>query len=86
VSTAAAAPRPPWTPPRPPLALATELPRTPPPGASIHVVREGDTLWDIARRYRGDSLAWPLVYDANRSRIAVPDLIYPGQRLVVAPQ
>jgi hypothetical protein len=26
---------------------------------------------------------WPLIYDANRSKITDPDLIYPGQDLTI---
>lgn len=55
------------------------------------VVHRGDTLWDIAARHLGEHAtdqdvaeAWPRWYAANRDVIgADPDLIHPGQRLVV---
>lgn len=55
------------------------------------VVRRGDTLWGIAARHLGEHAtdqdvaeAWPRWYAANRDVIGPdPDLIHPGQRLVV---
>lgn len=47
-----------------------------------YVVRKGDTLTEISEKDRiyGDWKMWPLIYDANRSQISHPDLIYPEQR------
>ena len=47
-----------------------------------YVVRIGDTLTEISEKDRiyGDWKMWPLIYDANRSQISHPDLIYPEQR------
>jgi chemotaxis signal transduction protein/LysM repeat protein len=42
----------------------------------IHVVRKGDTLWDIAARYLGDPFRYPEV--AELSGISNPHWIYPG--------
>ena len=58
---------------------------SPPVDARTCVVERGDTLWGLARRYRGDPRKWPLLYEVNRPRIANPDLILPGQRILVAP-
>jgi hypothetical protein len=57
----------------------------------IHVVRRGDTLWDIARRHLPAAAgpariarAWPRWYAANRGVIGPdPSVILPGQRLLV---
>lgn len=57
----------------------------------VVVVHRGDTLWAIAARHLGPAATdaqvaaeWPRWHAANRSTIgAEPDLILPGQRLVV---
>lgn len=48
-----------------------------------HVVRRGDTLWDIAQTYLSDPFQWPQIYDLNTSIIADPHWIYPNQQLVL---
>jgi nucleoid-associated protein YgaU len=50
-----------------------------------YVVAPGDTLVSIAQRVYGEASRWPSLYDANRDRIARPDLILPGTRLIVPP-
>ena len=51
--------------------------------ATTYVVRRGDTLWHISKRYTGDPFNYPLIADNNR--IPNPDLIYPGQRVRIVP-
>jgi LysM repeat protein len=51
------------------------------PGAVLHVVKPGDTLYQIAGTYLGNPLRWPELFRANSSRIANANLIYPGQKL-----
>ncbi|MFZ1287171.1 MAG: LysM peptidoglycan-binding domain-containing protein [Candidatus Phosphoribacter sp.] len=66
---------------------ATIGPGTPEPA---HVVRRGDTLWDIAAAHLGSGAtraaiaeAWPRWYAANRTVIGPdPGHIEPGQRLI----
>jgi chemotaxis signal transduction protein/nucleoid-associated protein YgaU len=45
--------------------------------SSMYVVKEGDTLWDIAGRLTGDPLNYRNI--AGRNLIRDPDLIFPGQ-------
>lgn len=47
----------------------------------VYVVVSGDSLSKIAKREYGDAQKWPTIYEANRSIIKNPDLIYPGQEL-----
>ncbi|WP_298842688.1 LysM peptidoglycan-binding domain-containing protein [uncultured Roseobacter sp.] len=46
---------------------------------SAVTVQTGDTLWAIARDRYGEGLLYVRVFEANRSSIRDPDLIYPGQ-------
>ena len=48
-----------------------------------HVVRRGESLWRISARSFRDGKRWRDLYRANRPRIPNPDLIYPGQELVI---
>ena len=50
---------------------------------SSKVVSRGDSLWRISRITFGDGARYALVYRANRDRIRDPNLIYPGQTLVI---
>ncbi len=49
----------------------------------VVVVQPGNSLWRIARRTLGDGIKYTVIYEANRSRIRDPDLIYPGQIFTV---
>lgn len=48
-----------------------------------HTVVDGDTLWDLAQRYYDDPFDWRRIWEANRAGIADPNLIAPGQMLVI---
>ena len=50
--------------------------------AGIYTVRQGDTLFTIARA-KGISGGWAVLYAANKNTIADPDLIYPGQQITL---
>ncbi|MEJ2515057.1 MAG: peptidoglycan-binding protein LysM [Gammaproteobacteria bacterium] len=70
----------------------------PPPGAQVaaaaapagggaketfYDIQRGDSLSAIAKRYYGDASKWPKIFEANREIIKDPDLIYPGQKIVI---
>lgn len=47
-----------------------------------YTIKQGDTLWDISNAFLKDPFLWPFLWKAN-PYIANPDLIYPGNRLVI---
>lgn len=47
------------------------------PTPELHVVRDGDTLWDICDMYYSDPWQWPRVWSYNPA-ITNPHWIYPG--------
>jgi hypothetical protein len=48
-----------------------------------HVVRKGDTLWDLARSYLNDPFRWPMIYEANRRIVENPHRIFPTETLII---
>ncbi len=55
------------------------------PTPELHVVRRGDTLWDICWYYFNDPWQWPKVWSFNPS-ITNPHWIYPGDLVRLLPQ
>lgn len=49
--------------------------------AGVHVVRRGDTLWDLAGRYLRDPFLWPQIFSVNRDVVGDPHWIFPEERL-----
>jgi len=52
-------------------------------GAAAVTVQRGDTLWGLSEDNLGDATRWPEIYDANRATISDPNLIYPGQTILL---
>ena len=53
-----------------------------PDGAQLYLIKEGDTLWDLAGRFYGDPYLWPQIWEQNRY-VQDAHWIYPGDPLVV---
>ena len=45
----------------------------------FYTIQKGDSLSKIAKKYYGDAMKYPVLFEANREVIKNPDLIYPGQ-------
>jgi nucleoid-associated protein YgaU len=48
-----------------------------------HEVRSGESLSKIAKHYYGDAMKYPKIFEANRNILDNPDMIHPGQMLVI---
>ncbi|HEX5059427.1 MAG TPA: LysM peptidoglycan-binding domain-containing protein [Kofleriaceae bacterium] len=55
------------------------------PTPELHVVRKGDTLWDICFYYFNDPWQWPKVWSYN-PQITNPHWIYPGDLVRLLPR
>jgi nucleoid-associated protein YgaU len=48
-----------------------------------HTVAKGDTLSKIAKHYYGEANKYMHIFNANKDTLKNPDLIHPGQELVI---
>lgn len=48
-----------------------------------HTVKGGESLSKIAKHYYGNAMKYPAIFDANKNILDSPDLIHPGQELVI---
>jgi nucleoid-associated protein YgaU len=55
-------------------------------GVGTYIIKRGDTLWAIAKRYLGSGLRYTLIFEDNRKVIRNPNLIHPKQELTVPAQ
>lgn len=64
------------------------VPFAPPTAVSLakggsYVVRQGNSLWVIARQLYGEGTRYTAIYSANRGQIQNPNLIFPGQQFTM---
>lgn len=69
--------------PRPVVVQTPSRPATTAPSTRTYTVVRGDCLWNIAKKYYGNGSQYTKIYNANRDKIKNPNLIYPGQVLVI---
>lgn len=53
------------------------------PSLKTYTVKQGDTLWAIAKKYLGDGNRYTEIYNLNKNKVSNPNLIYPGQVLTL---
>ena len=64
-------------------AESKQSPELAPDAPARHVVVTGDTLWGIASTFLKDPYRWNEIWHMNDTEIRNPDLIYPGQVIVL---
>lgn len=57
----------------------------PPPEKQFYTVKKGDYLSKISKEVYGDARKYNIIFEANKPMLKDPDLIYPGQVLVIPP-
>ncbi len=68
------------------LLVIAPAPLTPPvPEKQFYTVKKGDYLSKIAKEVYGDAKKYNIIFEANKPMLKDPDLIYPGQVLVIPP-
>ncbi|MBN2274868.1 MAG: peptidoglycan-binding protein LysM [Bacteroidales bacterium] len=55
------------------------------PEKQFYTVKKGDYLSKIAKEVYGNANKYNIIFEANRPMLKDPDLIYPGQVLVIPP-
>lgn len=53
------------------------------PSLKTYTVKQGDTLWAIAKKCLGNGSRYTEIYNLNKNKISNPNLIYPGQVLTL---
>lgn len=55
------------------------------PEKQYYTVKKGDYLSKIAKEVYGNANKYPVIFEANKPMLKDPDLIYPGQVLIIPP-
>jgi nucleoid-associated protein YgaU len=49
----------------------------------MYTIKSGDSLSKIAKQFYGDANQWSKIHKANLDKIKDPNLIHPGQQIVI---
>lgn len=52
-----------------------------PSGKKVHLVKEGESLWKIAKEELGNGGRWKEIYEINKDVLSSPDAVHKGLRL-----
>ena len=58
----------------------------PAPEVEYYTIVSGDSLSKIAKKFYGNPMDYPKLFDANKEVIKDVDLIYPGQKIRIPPK
>ncbi len=50
---------------------------------TIYIIKEDESLWDLAVRFYGDGFAYPRIVEANKGVITNPDYVPPGTKIII---
>ncbi len=64
----------------------TPVATPPPPEKQFYTVKKGDYLSKIAKQVYGNANKYNVIFEANKPMLKDPNLIYPGQVLVIPQQ
>jgi nucleoid-associated protein YgaU len=53
------------------------------PAQRDYTIKSGDSLSKIARQFYGNANDWQKIYEANKDKIKDPNMIYPGQKIII---
>ncbi|MGI5828887.1 MAG: LysM peptidoglycan-binding domain-containing protein [Bradymonadia bacterium] len=67
------------------LGRSSQAPQTRVESTQTHVVRDGDTLWDLSQYYFRDAYLWPALWSFN-PQVSNPHWIYPGDVIFLSAQ
>lgn len=48
-----------------------------------HTVKKGESLSKIAKKYYGNAMKYNAIFEANKRILKNPDIIHPGQELII---
>jgi nucleoid-associated protein YgaU len=57
--------------------------QAPAPATRDYTIKSGDSLSKIAKQFYGNAADWQKIYNANKDKIKDPNLIYPGQKIII---
>ena len=73
------------------ISAGKDIPETPPVTTTntdqqvYYTIKEGDTLWSIAKKHYGNGAKWELILEANKDTIGSKDAIQPGWKIILPP-
>ena len=53
------------------------------PAARDYTIKSGDSLSKIAKEFYGNAGDWKKIFEANKDKIKDPNMIFPGQKIII---